>query len=349
MYDYLIMGQGLAGSLLAWELIHRGQKVCVLDNGHLHASSRVAAGLINPVTGLRMVKSPYTEAWLEAAQQSYTALEQGLGLSLRYHLPMWRLFTEPRQADSWRERLDDPAYADYLGPWQSPEAARPYRPTHGFGVVQHTGYLDTKALLAAVRVWLQGQGAYVEGEFVHAELEFSEQGVSWAGQAARQLIFCEGWRGVDNPWFGQLPLTPVKGEILTLQYSGELPGAIANFGKWLLPIAEDRFKLGSTYDWEHRDQQPTEHARQHLLAALDDILEAPLSSELLDHEAGLRPNTRDRLPLIGAHPDHPQLWVFNGFGSKGSLMIPYYARQLAEHLITGKQLESHCHIGRWGG
>jgi len=347
MLDFLILGQGLAGSLLAWELIHQGHKVCVLDNGHLHASSRVAAGLINPVTGLRLVKSPHTEAWLAAAEQAYTALEQGLGLTLRHRLPMWRLFTVPRQAEAWRERLADPAYADYLGAPQPPEGARPYRAESGFGVVGHTGYLDTKALLLGMRDWLQGQGAYVEGEFSYADLELSEAGVRWGSHAARRLVFCEGWRGVDNPWFGHLPLTPVKGEILTLRHDGRLPEAIANFGKWLLPIAPDRFKLGATYDWEHRDLEATGQARDHLLTALQAILERPLATELLEQEAGLRPNTRDRLPLIGAHPDHPPLWVFNGFGSKGSLMIPYYARHLASHLHDGRPIDPHCHIRRW--
>jgi glycine/D-amino acid oxidase-like deaminating enzyme len=114
-------------------------------------------------------------------------------------------------------------------------------------------------------------------------------------------------------------------------------------------VAADRFKLGATYDWESRDQETTVAARDHLLAALEQVLETPLATELLDHEAGLRPNTRDRLPLIGPHPEHPELWIFNGFGSKGSLMIPWYARHLAEHLVTGSDLAPHCHIGRWHG
>jgi glycine oxidase len=349
MYDYLIIGQGLAGSLLAWELSQRGKTVCVVDNGHLHSSSRVAAGLINPVTGLRLVKSPHTEAWLQVAGEAYAAMERGFGRILRHQLPMWRLFTDKRQQQAWEERLADPAYADYLGPELAPERARPYLASHGFGQVSHTGWLDTKALLGEMRAWLEGQGAYLQTELDYSAIRLGEELVSWGDHSARRLVFCEGWRGVDNPWFGHLPLTPVKGEILTLKHGGKLPEVIANFGKWLLPVAADRFKLGATYDWEHRDQEVTEQAREHLLAALTDILEIPLATELLDHEAGLRPNTRDRLPLIGAHPEHPRLWVFNGFGSKGSLMIPYYAHHLAEHLEAGVPLDPHCHIGRWDG
>ena len=53
--DYLIIGQGLAGSLLAWELIQRRCSVVVVDNGNENAS-QIAAGLINPITGMRFVK-----------------------------------------------------------------------------------------------------------------------------------------------------------------------------------------------------------------------------------------------------------------------------------------------------
>ncbi|HBA65740.1 MAG TPA: FAD-dependent oxidoreductase, partial [Methylococcaceae bacterium] len=54
--DFLIVGQGLAGSLLAFELIQRNAQVMVVDDGRENASE-VAAGLINPVTGIRLVKS----------------------------------------------------------------------------------------------------------------------------------------------------------------------------------------------------------------------------------------------------------------------------------------------------
>ena len=347
MYEYLIMGQGLAGSLLAWELIRRGRKVCVIDNGHRHASSWVAAGLINPVTGLRMVKSPHTEAWLQAAGETYAGLEQAFGILLRHDRPMWRLFTQQRQRDAWQERLADPDYADYLGPVRPPADAYPYEALHGFGVVNHTGHLDTKSLLGRMKAWLQAQNAYVEQEIAYQAIETQGGTVGWGSLEAKRMIFCEGWRGVDNPWFGHLPLTPVKGEILTLQHSGQLPEAIVNFGKWLLPISPTRFKLGATYDWEHRDQDPTAQGQSHLLEALAAVMPEPPATEVVAHEVGLRPNTRDRLPLIGAHRQFPQLLVFNGFGSKGSLMIPYYARHLADHLLSGSALASHCDIARW--
>lgn len=349
MLDYLIIGQGLAGSLLAWELIRRGLNVAVMDNGHRDASSRVAAGLINPVTGLRLVKSPHTEVWLRVATETYADLEAAFGRRIYHPLPMWRLFTQAKQQQAWRERLTEAAYGDYLGEIQSPERALPYRAERGFAEVRHTAYIDTKALLEGARRWLQAREALLASEVDYAQIRPGAESVRYEGLVARRLVFCEGWRGVDNPWFGYLPLSPVKGEILTLQHQGRLPPVIANFGKWLLPLARDRFKLGASYDWRHRDQRPTEQARVHLMEALETALHSSLETELLAHEAGLRPNTRDRLPLLGAHPSHPRLWIFNGFGSKGAMMIPYYARHLAEHLDGDLPLAAHCDIGRWHG
>ncbi|MBD3670094.1 MAG: FAD-dependent oxidoreductase [Gammaproteobacteria bacterium] len=346
MLDVLIVGQGLAGSLLASELIAQGQRIRVLDNRHRHASSMVAAGLINPVTGRRLVKSPYTEDWMAAAWSCYRQLESELGLALLFEKPMWRLFTSAKQREIWQQRQSQEEYAGFLSTPDT-EPASLYQAPHGMGKVSHTAYVDTKVMLTALRDWLEQQDAYLEREVEYEAIHPRQGHVEVDGLKARQLVFCEGYRGMHNPWFGQLPLTPVKGEILTLSHDTDLPDLIANFGKWLLPIDTNLFKLGATYDWEHLDNVPTQAARQHLLDALAKVLSHPLSTTLQAHEAGVRPNSRDRLPLIGPHPDHRSLYIFNGFGSRGALMIPYYASQLAAHMRQGEALPSHCDIARF--
>lgn len=347
MKDYLILGQGLAGSLLAWELIQAGKSVIVVDNGHLNASSWVAAGLINPVTGMRMVVSPHTGAWLSAADSLYRRLQNHFDIQLRHDIPMWRLFTNPKQQQAWQERQQEADYKPYLSELKPARQALPYRAELGLGEVGLTGYIDTKLLLTTLREWLGQTESYHCMECDYSQISMDAESVSFGTIKARHLIFCEGYRALDNPWFTDLPLTPVKGEILTLESKRVLPQVIANFGKWVLPVGKNRFKLGATYDWEHCDQQPTAKARQHLLDELDSHTQLPLPVTVLDHEAGLRPNSRDRLPLIGAHPNLPRLWMFNGFGSRGSLMIPYYAQRLSRHLLEGEPLDEDCDLARF--
>ena len=347
MKDFLIVGQGLAGSLLAWELIQAGATVMVVDNGHSSASSWVAAGLINPITGMRMVKSPHTELWLSAADSLYRQVQQTLAIQVRHELPMWRIFTNPKQQQAWQDRLQEAEYHAYIGGLKPAEQALPYKAELGFGEVVQTGYIDTKLLLISLKQWLLAQGSYTQSECDYRQIKFDVGGVSLGAIEAKRLIFCEGARAVDNPWFDQLPLSPVKGEILTLETQPALPQVIANFGKWVLPVGEGRIKLGATYDWEQRDLAPTGQAREHLLDELQRYTQTKLDARVIEHEVGLRPNSRDRLPLIGHHPNEESLWMFNGFGSRGSLMIPYYAAQLRAHLLEGRALDADCGLERW--
>lgn len=347
MYDTLIVGQGLAGSLLAWELSQAGETVMVIDNGHRHASSWVAAGLINPVTGMRMVKSPHTEAWLAAADSHYKGLEAYFSIRFHHQLPMWRIFTNTKQQQAWQERLREVDYRPYLSEIKDVAQITPYRSEFGVGKVSQTGYIDTKLLLTTLKDWLEQRKSYLQTDCDYSSIRVEEKGASVGELKARRLIFCEGARAVDNPWFTGLPLSPVKGEILTVEYQQTLPKVIANFGKWLLPLSERQAKLGASYDWEHRDQEPTEKAREHLLEELDRVTDSKLNVRVIEHEVGLRPNSRDRLPLIGCHPEQQTVWIFNGFGSRGSLMIPYYAQQFSRHLLTGDPLEADCDIARW--
>lgn len=347
MKDYLILGQGLAGSLLAWELIHAGKSVIVIDNGHTTASSWVAAGLLNPITGMRMVKSPHTEAWLATADVLYSQVQEALSVHIRHALPMWRIFTNPKQQQAWQERLDEADYASYLSEIKSAEQALPYCAELGIGEVAQTGYIDTKLLLTTIKAWLMQRQSYQQMDCDYSRIVMDKDGVSIGDIRARRLIFCEGSRAIENPWFGDLPLTPVKGEILTLEHHQAMPNVIANFGKWVLPVSPQKFKLGATYDWEHRDQVPTEKAKTHLLDELDKYTGSKLPVRVVEHEVGLRPNSRDRLPLIGCHPNQDRLWIFNGFGSRGSLMIPYYAQQFRRHLLEAEPLDADCDIARW--
>lgn len=346
--DTLIIGQGLAGSLLAMELLERGERVLVVDDGHRSAASTAAAGLLNPVTGQRLVKIAGVDDCLPQAHRRYRALEVLLGRPLLVEKPMWRLFRTEREQEAWERRSADPAYSAYLGERLAPAALQPpfVAPQGGF-IQTQTGYLDTNALLAGIRAHLQAAGCYRSQHIDYALLQPGEEGVRFDGIACARVIFCEGYKAQHNPWFDWLPFQPAKGEILSLQINTPLPDAIINAGKWLMPRGGDDYRLGATYERERLDEQPTEAGRTELLAALPQLF-APLPVyRVTDHRAGVRPNTRDKQPFIGLHPQQPQLGIFNGFGSKGSLLIPWHAARFAEALHGGQELPEEVDIRRY--
>jgi glycine/D-amino acid oxidase-like deaminating enzyme len=347
-FDTLILGQGLAGSALAWHLIQSGQRVAVIDDGHRSSSSRVAAGLINPLAGMRFNRRPELDDWLGAASRWYRAIAPVCGQDVYHPLPMLRLFRSREQRRFHRRRREDAATRDLLED-AFPAGACPeaVRAPHG-GFVQHrTGYVDLPLLLARLRDWLRRRGGLIDAAADPAALTLESGHVELAGARASRIVCCEGARIRHNPWFGDLAFAPDKGEILGLHSPGWHPRHIVNGACWLLPLGDGRLRLGATH--EHRDLglHPSAAARESLLACLDDM--APgVEVEVVDQQVGIRPGTPDRYPLIGRHREHARLWVCNGFGARGALSIPWYTERLGRHILDGTPLPPEADIRRLG-
>ncbi len=345
---WMIVGQGLAGTLLAWSLLRRGERVLVVDDAHRTAASRTAAGLINPVTGMRLVKTERVEECLPAAKLTYQELEQRLDRELRFEIPMLRLIRNEKELAAWEKRSKDPAYGPFLEKaLAADECPREVIAPDGAFVQRHTGYLDTCALMDGFRDYLQTQESYREAALDPAELTPREEAVEWNGISARCVIFCDGYQAMRNPWFQWLPFQPAKGEILSVEIHEPLPDYIINGGRWLMPRGDGSYRLGATYDREQLDEEPTAAGRETLLAALGELFHQPPRAGVQLHQAGVRPNTLDKKPFIGLHPQQPRIGIFNGFGSKGSLLMPWYAERFVEHLLEGRAIPAEADIARY--
>jgi len=323
-----------------------GQSVLVIDNDNPCAASRVAAGLINPVTGKRLVKDPMVESYLAAARECYAELGEQFDQVYLREKPMLRLFDNDEIKQIWLKRRAEPGYQHFIGEELSP--AECGYPQGGF--LQHqTAYLSVTLLLNALRQWLIDRSSMMTTEFDYRELNLSEV-VRWHELSADRLIFCEGAHVSQNPWFNTLPMQPAKGEILTGHSKDRLPQWIINGGQWLLPLDEGLFKLGATYTWPTDDkplvEEISEDGKSTLLNALRRLCPTLHDYEIISHDVGIRPNSRDKRPYIGFHPKHPCLAVFNGFGSRGSLLIPYYARHFVDVLLNNASLEPDVDIKR---
>jgi glycine/D-amino acid oxidase-like deaminating enzyme len=345
--DSLIIGQGLAGSLLGWRLMERGERIMVVDNGYATSSSTVAAGLINPVTGKRLVKTVGVDEYLPLARATYQRLEQLLGSELLVEKPMLRLFHSQQERERWQRRRQEPAYQPYLGEVvEATQLPAPLMARHGAGQQLQTAYLRTEPLLHGLRDWLQQRGAYQRSQFAYDELELTGEGAVWRELKARRVIFCEGYKGAGNPWFNGLPFQPAKGEFLTLKTAQPLPDVIINAGRWLMPRRDGLYRAGASYEHAPLDEVASAGAREMLLQALTTFLSPPVVFEVIDQQAGVRPTTSDRQPFIGAHPRIPQLMMFNGFGSKGSLLIPWHVERFVDYLLNGTSLPPAVDIKR---
>ncbi len=333
MREITIVGQGLAGTLLGLALQERGVPVTVWDWDGSNAS-RAAAGLIVPVGGKRWRRFPDVERLLPVAVRRYRELENRFGQKLLHPISRLRLFRSKQDLERFQKRLQDPAYRPYFGETVAPGGA-------GFGLRDDLGgvwlrecyRLDTERLLSQARQRWQEEGRFRLGTPGRVE-----RGV---------VVFCEGWRVVENPSFGKLPWRVTFGEILTLG-GEEFPPFMVQRERWLLPVGGNRYRLGSTYRHRFDRVEPTQEGKEALLAGLRDLFRKEIPPFTLEGAvAGVRIGTADHRPVLGRHPDRPELLIFNGFGSHGALQIPEYAERLADHLLEGRPLPVEVTIDRF--
>lgn len=338
----LLIGQGIAGTLLAWSLRRRGARVHIADGSLPGNSSQVAAGIINPVTGKRFVKSWRFEEFFAAAKSDYQLLEKELNIHVWSEQPIVRLLATAEEANDWSARCALPDYTDYLS--ESADAgdwAGLTKSGFRFGKIQRAARVNFPVLISAFR-----QKAVSEGIFLEKNIDY-ESVEKWAtGYDA--VVFCEGWHGQENPFFPNLPWQIAKGEALLLRFQNEKTPQIGQMLKktmTLVPQGDGLFWAGGSYQWHFPDLLPSEGEKNFILNHLTEMLAAPF--EIVGHVAGVRPTVKDRRPFVGQSLVRPKIFIFNGLGTKGALLAPFWAEHFAEHLVEEKSLDGEVDVKRF--
>ncbi len=348
--DFLVVGQGLAGSLLSYHLLEQGCTVRVINTQHARPSaSRAAAGLYNPITGRKLVKTWRADDLFPSLESCYAELQRRLDARFFYPTPIYRPLASAEDQNAWAVQSGDSAYTTFV---QQIHLKSRYgdlvQDRWGGLLLRHCGYVDVPELLRAYRDFLIKQARYEESVFDFDQLDVQDRHVHYQGWQARRIIFCEGATARLNPYFSWLPFRPVKGEMLSVRTDATLP-VIMNRGVFVIPrgtLAGGKLCwVGSTYDHHDLSDTPTEGARQTLRQKLDQLLVT--SYEITDQWAGVRPATRDRLPFVGTHPEHEPLGIFGGFGSKGVSLAPYFAQHFVHCLLKNKPVDEEVTIQRY--
>ena len=321
---WTIVGQGLAGTCLAWEFRKRGVPFKLIDRGH-GGSSRVAAGLINPITGKNFEPSSRIAEFLPTALEFYADVEKQIDAKVWHPLPVLRLADTEKE---WAKMISKCTLPEVI-PWLA-DGGAPKQADGWVGAIEVSGggRLDTRRFLDGSREFFN----------VHGHFGFGE-----VANDARRTIRCEGAAGLIAGKLGAHRCA--KGEILTVHAADWDESKIRiGAGGWLVPIGNGCFKAGATYDWDHLDESPTDAGKLRVIQILQ-RLGGPGPFEVISHEAGIRPIIRRSEPLIG--PTGDDTWVFNGLGSKGSLYAPRMARHLADWIVEGAEPEEWMDVRKF--
>ncbi|WP_460891412.1 NAD(P)/FAD-dependent oxidoreductase [Rufibacter soli] len=346
IYDYLVVGHGLAGAILTCFLEKNGKTVLVFDVPKENAASRVAAGLINPVAGKRFAKSWQVDAFLPAAVSFYHEMEERYQAPLFHRKPILKLFSTPEEQNNWMGKSADPAWDGYIETThlQLPASENVHQELGGL-LIQKGGYVALRPFLQYRENDLANRGLLRTDSFDISQLEVLPEGVKYQGVQARKIIFCEGAQAAQNPYFSWLPFSLNKGEVLDINVPDFEASYIYNKAVYVVPLGQYSYRIGATYNWREVNEDITPEAREELTEKTKDILKKPFT--VTKQYVGIRPAVRDRKPLIGLHPDLPQVGVFNGMGSKGVLMAPLLAQQFVSALEQEGQLWPEVNIARY--
>ncbi len=331
--DCIIVGQGIAGTLLARQLLRKGLSVRIFDAGHAQASSMVAAGIVNPITGRNFVRSWRVHEFIPFALDDYAAIEEELGVPVHRMSHILRSITSVEEENSWHARTADPLVSQYMLDTYSLSGYKDIvRPAFSYGELTGTFQVFMPTIITEYASRWKQQGVLVEAMFDYTALEIDGNGFQYRGIAAQRIIFCEGYQAQSNPFFPAAGLAPTKGEALTIELDHPLPDKMYKDGIFLVPLPSGAIWVGGGYAWNTPDCLPTAEGRRHLEQELKRILKIPFT--ILDHKAAIRPTMQRRRPVLLAHDLYKGMFLFNGLGTKGASMGPLLAFEAANH-ITG--------------
>lgn len=342
----IIIGQGIAGSLLAYELMKAGKKVLIIDNGHKTSASLIAAGMWNPILFKKLKKSWRADDLLPALENVYSELEKVLDKKFMYRREIVRLFPSNDAANDFHLAAGDERYSAYLEEKTQPEVEKVANDEFGYGTIKG-GYIELPVFLPAFREYLKKHDSLIETEFNENDLVISEDGVSWNGYKAKKIIYANGYKTTESAYWSYLPIARTHGNMLHVNAEELNLKGVFNNGQWLLHLEDGSYKMGATFEWDLPEPSPSEEGKQKLIKKLESGLKEKPQLDLIEHQAGIRPTSSDHRPIMGFHADHPEIGIFSGMGTKGIMLAPFFARQFSASLTEKSPIEDVVNVNRF--
>lgn len=347
MHDYIIIGGGIAGSLLAYELDEAGQKIILLNDETIPSSSKVAGGMFNPVTGKHLAKTWLADDLFPCLHNHYTALEAKFGEKFYHSTGLYRPFVNENQKKHFFKLIEKHNIGTYCSVAEENEAIGKFIENPLGGIqIKSAGWVNVPVLLSGLHRYFKTKKSYFSASFDYDKLKISESTVNYDVWEAKRIIFCEGFHVKNNPFFNWLPFNPVKGETLVIKpANGYDISEIINQGSWVIPLNEGQCRVGATYSWHDLDFEITEKAKELLKTKLEVYFK--VNYEILEQQAGVRPSTTDRRPIMGKHPEFKNVLIFNGLGTKGVSLAPYFIKEYRDFLLNEKEINIETTIERF--
>ena len=334
--DFIIVGQGLAGSILALELLKQNKTVLVIDNASMSLSSRVAAGIYNPIVFKRLTQSWMADKTLPIMFDFFKDAEKLFGTKLIYQTKIARVFASEQEEILWKKKAIN-ELSEFIAAEIHPAKNEYEFLKSEYAFVTEAGFVDVPKFLEYTKEHLVKSDSFFKGTFNYGDVIIKDNEIQYQNFVCDRLIFCEGHLAVQNPFFQNLKFKPAKGEVLTIYCEELKTSSIINKDFFILPLPEANcFKVGATYNWLDLTDATSNEAKNTLVEKINSVV--PFPYKIINQQAGVRPATIDRRPIIGMHLMHKNVGVFNGFGTKAVMLAPYFAKHFCNFMFLNQEL-----------
>lgn len=314
----------------------------MIDRVRENSATRVAAGLFNPITGKKLIKSWKADELFSCLFEFYSQAEQRTGEKFFHPMPLYRPFVSIEEQNAWMGQSADQIFSNCIEHIHTyPFKPHLVRNEMGGLLLKQCGFIHTGKFCSAVRMLISNQSILMDEDFNENELVIEPDAVVYKQHRAKKIILCQGEQASAGNLFSWLPIRPLKGQTLSIQTS-EAVHVIFNRGVYVVPGI---WKVGATYEFHDHTRECTQKGLDELKEKLDELISFPY--EIIGQSWGMRPTTHDRRPILGAHPEHPAVIIFNGLGTKGVSLAPYFSKELVNWLENGDPVNKEVDIQRY--
>ncbi|MCX7729376.1 MAG: FAD-binding oxidoreductase [Bacteroidia bacterium] len=339
----IIVGSGLAGVSVAWELYKHSVPFLMISNPLLSQSSLIAPGIWNPIVFKRIVPTWNANELIQTLVPFYNYVENKLNKKLLTPFKIWHIINNQDEKRWWLQKRE--FYPQFLGEIKTFSSTALHHQLE-CGEVHHCGRLNIPEYLYYSIEFFKSIHQYHEEYFNYQDLVLKETSVLYKNIIAEKIIFCEGYLIKDNPYFQFVKLKPAKGEIIEIETAQPLlpNNTILHKNISIIHHHHNKYFIGSNYEWKDLNETPTETVKQIFLSTFKKIFN--VEYQVVGHYAGIRPAS-DRRPIIGQHPQINNLYILNGLGTKGVMLAPYVVQLLVEHLINYAPIPVELSLNRF--
>ena len=325
--EFIVIGQGIAGSCFAWNLYFNDKSFIILNSEKKNCASSAALGIYNPITGRRHTKTWNVEKLFECLENFYERVEKKIKTKILYKKDIYRPFKNDADQNNWDARLSNNNYKDYIKE----------RSSNGV-LTTNCGHIDVNKFINETRKYFKRLNRYKKYKFNNSFI-IDRKRVKMRNFNSNKIVMCTGIDEKNSKYFSFLPLKELSGNSILIESIFKTKNII-NKGITMLPLKENNYHVGSTYENSYKNM-----GIGSLLSKIKEITHKKF--KLKDKKFGIRASTSDRRPVIGRHPLLKNLYIMNGFGSKGVSQAPYCSEILYNNIENNNIIEKEINIDRF--